>query len=103
MLLAPFVPHLCEELWCVLGHDGSLAYEPWPSFDPDLANDERREYVIQLNGRVRHKIVADTDMNADALLALAKEDRQVNELLAGKTIVKEIAVPGRLVNFVVRD
>jgi leucyl-tRNA synthetase len=53
--------------------------------------------------RLRHKIVADADMPADALMALVKLDRQVKELLAGKTIVKEIVVPGRLVNFVVRD
>jgi leucyl-tRNA synthetase len=103
LLLAPFVPHLCEELWRALGHDGSLAYAPWPSFDSNFASDEQREYVVQLNGRVRRKIVADADLDADALLALAKGDRQVNELLAGKTIVKEIAVPGRLVNFVIRD
>jgi leucyl-tRNA synthetase len=103
LLLAPFVPHLCEELWCVLGHDGPLAYATWPSFDPALASDEQREYVVQLNGRVRRKIVADADLDGDALLTLAKGDRQVNELLAGKTIVKEIAIPGRLVNFVVRD
>jgi leucyl-tRNA synthetase len=103
LLLAPFAPHLCEELWRVLGHGESLAYAPWPNFDPDLASDDQREYVVQLNGRTRHKIVADADMAADTLLALTKADRRVKELLAGKTIVKEIAVPGRLVNFVVRE
>jgi leucyl-tRNA synthetase len=80
-----------------------LAYAPWPSFDPDLAGDDQREYVIQLNGRLRHKIVGDADMPADALMALVKSDRRVKELLADKTIVKEIAVSGRLVNFVVRE
>ena len=103
LLLAPFAPHLCEELWRVLGHGESLAYAPWPNFDPDLASDDQREYVVQLNGRTRHKIVADADMAADTLLALTKADRRVKELLAGKKIVKEIAVPGRLVNFVVRE
>ena len=72
-------------------------------FDPDLASDDQREYAVQLNGRTRHKIVADADMAADTLLALTKADRRVKELLAGKKIVKEIAVPGRLVNFVVRE
>jgi leucyl-tRNA synthetase len=71
--------------------------------EPDLASDDQREYVVQLNGRLRHKIVADADMSADALMALVKSDRQVNALLADKTVVKEIVVPGRLVNFVVRD
>ena len=103
LLLAPFAPHLCEELWRVLGHGESLAYAPWPNFDPDLASDDQREYVVQLNGRTRHKIVADAEMAADKLLALTKADRRVKELLAGKEIVKEIAVPGRLVNFVVRE
>ena len=103
LLLAPFAPHLCEELWHVLGHGQSLAYAPWPIFDPDLARDEQREYVVQLNGRIRHTIAADAELGTDALLALVKADRRVKELLAGRTIVKEIAVPGRLVNFVVRD
>jgi leucyl-tRNA synthetase len=103
LLLAPFAPHLCEELWRVLGHGESLAYAPWPIFDPDLAIDDQREYVVQLNGRIRHKIVADADIAANTLLALTKADRRVKELLAGKEIVREIAVPGRLVNFVVRE
>jgi leucyl-tRNA synthetase len=103
LLLAPFAPHLSEELWCILGHGGSLAYAPWPSFDPDLARDEQREFVIQLNGRVRHKIVADADIAADALLALVKADCKVKALLAGKKPLKEIVVPGRLVNFVVGE
>ena len=103
LLLAPFAPHVCEELWRVLGHDESLAYAPWPIFDPDLASDDQREYVVQLNGRIRHKIVADADMAAETLLALMKADPRVMELLAGKEIVKEIAIPGRLVNFVVRE
>jgi len=76
---------------------------PWPDFDPDLASDDQREYVIQVNGRLRHKIVVDADMPTDALMALVRSDRRVKELLAGKTIVREIAVPGRLVNFVVRE
>jgi leucyl-tRNA synthetase len=103
LLLAPFAPHLCEELWRVLGQGESLAYAPWPIFDPDLAVDDQREYVVQLNGRTRHKIVAGADIAADTLLALTRADRRVKELLAGKEIVREIAVPGRLVNFVVRE
>ena len=90
-------------MWSILGHRESLAYAPWPRFDHVLARDDRMEYVIQLNGRVRHKIVAGPDLAAGELLALAKADLQVRELLASKTIMKEIAVPGRLVNFVVRD
>src|SRR5262249_38847163 len=97
LLLAPFAPHLCEELWRILGHGQSLAYAPWPIYDPDLARDHQREYGVQLNGRIRHTIVADAEIGTDALLALAKADRRVKELLAGKQIVREIAVAGRLV------
>jgi len=84
LLLAPFAPHLCEELWRVLGHAESLAYAPWPSFDPDLASDDQREYVIQLNGRLRHKIVADADMSADALRALVKSEGNRRSRPVGK-------------------
>ena len=103
LLLAPFAPHLAEELWNVLGHKESLAYAPWPDFDPMLAEDERREYVVQVNGRLRHKMVADAGLSAASLLETVKADPRVTELLRGKQIVKEFAVPGRLVNFVVSD
>jgi leucyl-tRNA synthetase len=103
LLLAPFAPHLAEELWNVLGHKESLAYAPWPDFDPVLAEDERREYVVQVNGRLRHKMVADAGLSAASLLETVKADPRVTELLRGKQIVKEFAVPGRLVNFVVSD
>ena len=72
LMLAPFAPHLCEELWRVLGNSESLAYALWPSFDPDLASDDQREYVVQLNGRIRHKIIADANMPAETLLALVE-------------------------------
>jgi leucyl-tRNA synthetase len=103
LLLSPFAPHLCEELWRVLGHSGSIAYAPWPIVDPDLVSDAQREYVVQLNGRTRHKVVASADIATDTLLALIKADERVKELLAGKKIVREITIPGRLVNFVVRE
>jgi leucyl-tRNA synthetase len=103
LLLAPFAPHLAEELWSVLGHEESLAYVPWPSFDPALAEDEVREYVVQVNGKLRHKVFADAGLSAANLIETVKADPRVSELLQGKRIVKEIAVPGRLVNFVVRD
>jgi leucyl-tRNA synthetase len=103
LLLSPFAPHLCEELWRVLGHSGSIAYAPWPIVDPDLVSDAQREYVVQLNGRTRHKVIASADIATDTLLALIKADERVKELLAGKKIVREITIPGRLVNFVVRE
>lgn len=101
LLLAPFAPHISEELWNLLGHKESLAYAPWPLFDPSLARDLQQEYVVQVNGKLRHKILASADLSAEELLEIAKQDLKVTELLSGKKILKEIAVPGRLVNFVV--
>ncbi|WP_234709077.1 class I tRNA ligase family protein [Rhizobium rhizogenes] len=103
LLLAPFAPHICEELWRMLGHETSLAYAPWPSFDAALAEDERREYVVQINGKLRHKVFAATGLSADALLRAIKDDPRVGELLEGKQIIREIAVLDRLVNFVMSD
>ena len=103
LLLSPFAPHLAEELWGKLGHAGTLAYAPWPAFDPALAVEEMQEYVVQVNGKVRHRFTAAAGLDKPALLAAARGEQQVTVLLAGKTELKAIAVPGRLVNFVVRD
>ena len=101
-LLAPFAPHIAEELWRKLGHDGTLAYAPWPNFDPVLAQEDTQEYVVQVNGKVRHRFQGSTGLDAATLLAAAKAESAVVGLLEGKAAVKEIAIPGRLVNFVVR-
>jgi len=102
-LLAPFAPHVAEELWGKLGYDGTLAYAPWPNFDPELALDERQEYVVQVNGKVRHRFHGETGLDANALAAAAKAEPQVGALLEGRKVMKEIAIPGRLVNFVVGE
>jgi leucyl-tRNA synthetase len=103
LLLSPFAPHLAEELWSRLGYQESLAYAPWPSFDPALAEDDVREYVVQVNGKLRHKLLADAGLSAAKLIETVKADPRVTELLRGQHIAKEVAVAGRLVNFVVRD
>jgi leucyl-tRNA synthetase len=101
-LLSPFAPHMAEELWGKLGHEGTLAYAPWPEFDPALAQDERQEYVVQVNGKVRHRFQGAAGLASDALLSAAKAEPEVVGLLAGKTIIREIAIAGRLTNFVVQ-
>ena len=100
LLLAPFAPHLAEELWGKLGHAGTLSYVPWPDFDPDLAREETQEYVVQVNGKVRHRFLAKAGLAAEALIAVTKGEPEVIALLHGRTIVREIAIPGRLTNFV---
>jgi leucyl-tRNA synthetase len=101
LLLAPMAPHLAEELWQILGHDRSLAYEPWPGYDSALLTDEEIEVPVQVNGRLRARVVVPADADGPAIEAAARRDERVAELLAGKTVRKVVIVPGRLVNFVV--
>nr|WP_230983235.1 class I tRNA ligase family protein [Inquilinus limosus] len=102
LLLAPFTPHIAEELWAKLGHPDSLAHAPWPGFDPDLAAEESRDYAVQLNGKVRHHIRGPAGLDGPALIAMARADPKVVALLDGREVMREIAVSGRLVNFVTR-
>ncbi len=102
LLLAPFAPHLAEELWRKLGHEGTLTYIPWPDFDPALAQEESQEYVVQVNGKVRHRFRAAEGLGP-AVLAAARSEPEVMALLSGKAVIKEIVVPGRLVNFVLQE
>ncbi|MEN6404995.1 MAG: leucine--tRNA ligase [Thermoguttaceae bacterium] len=102
LLLAPFAPHIAEELWETLGHQGGLTYQPWPTFDEAAIKEDTVEVPIQINGKLRGRIVVPADSDRAALESAARADAKVAELLAGKTVVKAIAVPGRMVNFVVK-
>jgi leucyl-tRNA synthetase len=102
LLLSPFAPHIAEELWQALGHTTSLAHEPWPEFDPQLAKEDTVEIAVQINGKVRSKIMVPADADAKQLEAAARADVRIVELLAGKQVAKVVAVPGRLVSFVVK-
>jgi leucyl-tRNA synthetase len=102
LVLSPFAPHIAEELWHVLGHKSTLAYEPWPQYDNSLLVETSIELPVQINGKVRGKIVVPADADPSAVLAAAKAESRISEQLAGKQIVKEIVVPGRLVSFVVK-
>jgi leucyl-tRNA synthetase len=101
-LLAPFAPHMAEELWEALGHTTTLAYEPWPTYDEAAIKEDTVEIPIQVNGKLRARIVVPADCDKAALEEAARQDAKVIELLADKTVVKTIAVPGRMVNFVVK-
>ncbi len=102
LLLAPFAPHIAEELWQALGHNESLAYEPWPKFEAELAKEDTIEIPVQINGKVRSKLTVASGTSASDQDAAAKADSRVAELIDGKQIMKVIVVPGRLVNFVVK-
>jgi leucyl-tRNA synthetase len=100
-LLAPLAPHTAEELWQLLGHDQTLAYEPWPSYDPALLKDDEIEIPVQVNGKLRGKVVVPAGADGAQIEAAARGDERIAALLEGKTIRKVVVVPGKLVNFVV--
>ena len=102
LLLSPLAPHIAEELWQVLGHTQTLAYEPWPVHDEAFVKEAVVEVPIQVNGKIRGRIQAAADLDQAGLEALARSDERLAEWTGGKTIVKSIVVPGRLVNFVVK-
>ena len=102
LLLAPLAPHLAEELWQVLGHQQTLAYEPWPQFDAAQLREDTAEIPVQINGKLRGRIRVATGSDAAALETAARADPRIAELLSGKTVLKVIVVPGRMVNFVVK-
>lgn len=99
-LLAPITPHIGEELWSILGNTESLTYAPWPTYDDAALVEDEVEIVIQINGKVRAKRFVPTQATREELEQLAKEESQIQELLAGKTIRKVIVVPKKLVNIV---
>ncbi|QDV77156.1 leucine--tRNA ligase [Botrimarina mediterranea] len=102
LILSPFAPHLSEELWSALGHAQTLAYEPWPAFDEAHLATDTVDIVVQISGKVRGKVSVPTGADQAAILAAVKADPKIGEQLAGKQIVKEIVVPGKLVNLVVK-
>jgi leucyl-tRNA synthetase len=100
LLLSPFAPHLAEEVWRALGHQHSLAYEPWPKYDPALTKEDEVEVPVQVNGKLRSKLTVPAGIAEAALREAALGDTKVKELIAGKQIRKVIVVPGKLVNIV---
>jgi leucyl-tRNA synthetase len=102
LLLAPFAPHLVAELWEGLGEQGTVLRAPWPQSDPELAKEDELEIPVQINGKLVSvvRVAADADVKTIEAAALAGE--KVKARIAGKTVVKLIVVPGKLVNLVVR-
>lgn len=102
LLLSPFAPHISEELWQALGHQETLAYEPWPEYDESFIKEDTVEVPVQVNGKLRGRVSVPADADAAAHETAAFADVKIAQQLEGKTIVKKIIVPGRMVNFVVK-
>jgi len=102
LLLAPTAPHLAEELWQQIGHSYSIHNQSWPQWDEELAKDEEITLVVQVNGRLRDRIMVPTSITEAEARQLALERQRVKAYLADKEIINIIYVPGRLVNLVVR-
>lgn len=100
ILLNPFAPHVTEEMWEVMNFGGMVNQAEWPAYDEDKTKENNVEIVVQIMGKVRSKITVSVDMPKDEVLAMAKADSKIAQLLDGKEIKKEIYVPGKLVNFV---
>jgi len=102
LLLAPFAPYLAHELWEMVGEKGNLLKTPWPKYDAALAKEEELEIPVQVNGKLRGRIVVSADAAEDFVIERALADEKVQSAIAGKQIVNKIFVPGKLVNLVVR-
>ena len=101
-LLNPVAPHMTEELWEMYGGEGLLSLHAWPEYDEAKTVDDEIEIVIQINGKIRDKMMVPADIDRDGLTKLATDSDKIKSLTEGKNIVKVIAVPGKLVNIVVK-
>jgi leucyl-tRNA synthetase len=101
LILSPFAPHIAEELWQRLGHTDSLAYEPWPVFDADMAREKEIELAVQIKGKTKDKITIAADATEDQIQQMALASEKVQAALEGKEPRKIIVIKSRLVNIVV--
>ncbi|HAM79342.1 leucine--tRNA ligase [Ornithinibacillus bavariensis] len=99
-MLSPVAPHIAEELWSHLGHEGTISYEAWPTYDASKLVENEIEIVIQVLGKVRSKLKVAKDISKEELEKLALEDEGIQDWIAGKTVRKVVVVPGKLVNIV---
>ena len=102
LLLSPFAPHVCEEMWARLGRRPSVVDRPWPSADPAVAREDSLEVPVQVNGKVRARIQVAPGAAEEEHRTLALQEPRIRELLDGKQVAKVVVVPGRLVSLVVR-
>ena len=102
VMLAPFIPHVAEELWEVMGKSGSVHDEKWPKYDTAALIKYEVEIVVQINGKIKDKMIVPTGLNRKETEEQALENKKVQAMLEGKVILKVISVSGKLVNIVVK-
>jgi leucyl-tRNA synthetase len=101
LLLSPFSPHIAEELWETIGNKPSIFVQEWPDWDEDAAKEEKIELVIQINGKLRSKIMISPGTPDDEIKKMALEDQKIKEIVGAKAIKKVIVIRGKLVNIVI--
>jgi leucyl-tRNA synthetase len=101
-LLNPIAPHMTEEIWQKLGHDDTITYATWPTFDPAALVEDTVEIVVQVNGKLKAKLAASKDASKADLEKAALAEEKVQQATAGKTVRKVIVVPGKIVNIVAK-
>lgn len=101
-MLSCITPHIGEEIWSILGHNDTIAFESWPVYDEALCKDDTIEIVVQINGKVKAKLNIEVDADQESVIAMAMEEEAVKAAVEGKNIVKQIYVPNKLVNIVAK-
>ena len=101
-ILCPFAPHICEEIWETLGNEGFASLAAWPEWDEEKTVDATVTYAVQVNGKLRNTLDLPKDIDKETALAAAKADAKIKQFIDGKTVVKEIFVPGKIINVVVK-
>jgi leucyl-tRNA synthetase len=101
LLISPMVPHIADEMWDILGHQKSVAREPWPQWDEEAVVEEKQLIVVQVNGKLRNRIYVSPSAANEEIQQTALADERVKMFIGDKPVRKVVVVPGRLVNVVV--
>lgn len=102
VIVSPFAPHLGEELWSKIGKEGSIFDISWPKYDEDAIQLDEMELIVQVNGKLRNKIMVSSDISQEDMKTAALEDEKIKDFIGDKNVVKVIAIPGKLVNIVIK-
>ena len=100
VLLSPFAPHICEEIWSKLGNSTTISFEPFPVFNPEFVKESSFEYPVSFNGKMKFKLKLEASLGIDQIKKVLKEDERLEKYLNLREIKKIIVVPGKIINVV---